>query len=73
MKYSNSRRIPWTLFVSELIGPLAGMFLAVFACSFLAKRIEVAKLYYFEIAHDRLFRHMARPRLPLTITKGGVQ
>jgi len=46
------------------IGPLAGMLLAVLACSFLAKRIEVAKLYYFDADHDRLFRRMARPRLP---------
>jgi len=37
---------------------MAGMLLAVLACSFLAKRIEVAKLYYFESAHDRLFRRM---------------
>jgi aquaporin Z len=42
------------------IGPLAGMFLAVLACSFLAKRIEVAKLYYFDSDRDRLFRRMAR-------------
>jgi aquaporin Z len=46
------------------IGPMAGMLLAVLACSFLAKRIEVAKLYYFESDRDRLFRRMARPRLP---------
>jgi aquaporin Z len=38
------------------IGPLTGMLLAMVACSFLAKRIEVAKLYYFESGHDRLFR-----------------
>ncbi len=44
------------------IGPMAGMLLAVLACSFLAKRIEVAKLYYFDSDHDRLFRRIARPR-----------
>jgi hypothetical protein len=38
------------------------MLVAVLACSFLAKRIEVAKLYHFEGAHDRLFRRTARPR-----------
>ena len=38
------------------IGPIAGMMLAVLACSFLVKRIEVAKLYHFETEHDRLFR-----------------
>jgi aquaporin Z len=44
------------------IGPMAGMLLAVLACSFLAKRIEVAKLYYFDSDHDRLFRRKTRPR-----------
>jgi aquaporin Z len=37
-------------------GPLVGMLLAVLACSFLAKRIEVAKLYHFDSDRDRLFR-----------------
>lgn len=46
------------------IGPIAGMLLAVLACSFLAKRIEVAKLYYFDSDRDRLFRRMAKPGLP---------
>jgi aquaporin Z len=40
------------------VGPMAGMLLAVLACSFLAKRIEVAKLYHFDSDHDRLFRRM---------------
>jgi len=40
------------------------MLLAVLACSFLAKRIEVAKLYHFESDHDRLFRRTARPSEP---------
>jgi aquaporin Z len=43
-------------------GPLAGMLLAVLACSALAKKIEVAKLYYFDTDRDRLFRRMATPR-----------
>jgi aquaporin Z len=43
------------------IGPMVGMLLAVLACSFLAKRITVAKLYYFDSDHDRLFRRMATP------------
>ena len=46
------------------IGPLAGMLLAVLACSFLAKRIEVAKLYYFDSDRDRLFRRLARAGQP---------
>ena len=52
----------WTDWWIYLTGPLAGMLLAVLACSFLAKRIEVAKLYHFDIDHDRLFRRMATPR-----------
>lgn len=44
------------------VGPIVGTFLAVIACSFLAKRIEVAKLYYFDSDHDRLFRRRAMPR-----------
>ena len=43
-------------------GPLAGMLLAVLVCSALGKRIEVAKLYYFDTDRDRLFRRMATPR-----------
>jgi len=35
---------------------MAGMLLAVLACSFLAKRIEVAKLYHFDSDRDGLFR-----------------
>jgi aquaporin Z len=44
------------------VGPLAGMLVAILACSFLAKRIEVAKLYHFDSDRDRLFRRMAKPR-----------
>jgi aquaporin Z len=46
------------------IGPMAGMLLAVLACSFLAKRITVAKLYYFDSDHDRLFRRMSPREFP---------
>jgi aquaporin Z len=42
-------------------GPMAGMFLAVLVFSFLAKRIEVAKLYHFESDRRRMFRTMGRP------------
>ena len=41
------------------IGPLLGALFALLACSSLAKRIEVAKLYHFDSDRDRLFR---RPR-----------
>jgi aquaporin Z len=46
------------------IGPMAGMLLAVLACSFLAKRITVAKLYYFDSDHDRLFRRRGTQESP---------
>jgi aquaporin Z len=38
------------------IGPILGTLLALMAFSYLAKRIEVAKLFYFESDRDRLFR-----------------
>ena len=38
------------------VGPLIGSIAACLVCSALAKRITVAKLYYFETDHDRLFR-----------------
>jgi hypothetical protein len=53
---------PWIYWV----GPIAGMLLAVLACSFLAKRIEVAKLYHFDSDRDRLFRRMAMPQSPIS-------
>ena len=42
------------------IGPLIGALLASLACSLLAKRITVAKLYYFDSDRDGLFRRMSR-------------
>jgi aquaporin Z len=44
------------------VGPLAGILVAVVACSALARRIEVAKLYYFENDRRRLFHRMAAAR-----------
>lgn len=38
------------------VGPLTGAFVATLACSFLAKRIEVAKLYHFDSHRDYLLR-----------------
>ena len=43
------------------VGPVLGTLAATIACSALAKRIEVAKLYYFETGRDRLLR---RGRMP---------
>jgi aquaporin Z len=42
------------------IGPLAGTFAATLLCSRLARRIEVAKVYHFDRAHDRLARKAGR-------------
>jgi aquaporin Z len=42
------------------VGPVLGTLAATFACSFLAKRIEVAKLYRFDSDRDGLFRRMGR-------------
>lgn len=38
------------------LGPMTGALLALIIFSFLAKRIEVAKLYHFDTTRDRLFR-----------------
>jgi aquaporin Z len=42
------------------VGPALGCLAATLVCSFLAKRIEVAKLYQFESDRDGLFRRMGR-------------
>jgi aquaporin Z len=41
------------------VGPIIGSVVAIVVCSFLAKRIEVAKLYHFENDRRRLFHRMA--------------
>lgn len=38
------------------VGPIIGAFVATLACSLLAKRIEIAKLYYFDSHRDWLLR-----------------
>ena len=40
------------------IGPVMGAFVALFLCSRLAKRIEVAKLYHFETDHKGVIHKM---------------
>ena len=45
------------------LGPLIGAVLASLACSFLAKRITVAKLYHFDRDRDGLFRRMGSSSL----------
>jgi aquaporin Z len=44
------------------VGPMLGMAAAIVACSSLARRIEVAKLYHFESDRRRLFHRMARTK-----------
>jgi aquaporin Z len=41
------------------LGPLIGAVIAIVVCSRLMKRVEVAKLYHFEIDRRRLFHRMA--------------
>ncbi len=41
------------------VGPLLGTVVAVLACSFLAARIEVAKLYYFDRDRGGVFKAMS--------------
>lgn len=43
------------------VGPVIGSVAACVACSVLAKRITVAKLYHFDSDRDRLFRKTSRP------------
>ena len=43
------------------LGPLIGMLAATVACSYLADRIEVAKLYHFDSDRGGIFRRMSRP------------
>jgi aquaporin Z len=44
------------------VGPLSGTLVAIVACSSLARRIEVAKLYHFESDRRRIFHRMAGAR-----------
>jgi len=48
------------------LGPLLGMLIALIFFSFMAKRIEVAKLYHFESDHRRFFR----TKTPVLETEG---
>jgi aquaporin Z len=42
------------------VGPIVGAVAACIACSALARRITVAKLYHFDSDRDRLFRRMSQ-------------
>jgi aquaporin Z len=41
------------------VGPVIGTVVAIFACSFLARRIEVAKVYYFDVDRGGVFKAMS--------------
>jgi len=43
------------------VGPFLGAVAAIFACSFLASRIEVAKVYHFDSDRSGVFHMMSRP------------
>jgi aquaporin Z len=51
----------WTAWWIYWAGPIAGTVAAMIVVSFLVRRIEVAKLYYFDSDRDRIFRRMAKP------------
>jgi aquaporin Z len=48
------------------VGPFLGTVAAILACSFLATRIEVAKLYYFDSDRSGVFHMMSQSALPKT-------
>ena len=52
------------------IGPLVGAFAASLLFSRLARRIEVAKLYHFDSAHDRLARRAGREKISQSAPTG---
>ena len=51
----------WRGFWIYVAGPLIGTLAAIIACSFLAKKIAVAKLYYFDSDPHRVFYRTPRP------------
>jgi aquaporin Z len=51
----------WQAWWIYWVGPIVGALLASLACSFLAKRITVAKLYHFDSEGDRLLRRNVPP------------
>ena len=51
----------WQGFWIYVVGPLIGTLAAIIAFSFLAKKISVAKLYYFDSDPHRVFYKTARP------------
>jgi aquaporin Z len=51
----------WRGFWIYVAGPLIGTLAAIITCSFLAKKISVAKLYYFDSDPHRVFYRTARP------------
>lgn len=50
------------------VGPVVGGLLAILVCNTFAKRIEVAKLYYFDSDPEGLLRRVQRPQVARPIT-----
>jgi len=48
------------------VGPFLGTVAAIFACSFLASRIEVAKVYHFDSDRSGVFHMMSQATVPKT-------
>ena len=46
------------------VGPFVGTVVAILACSFLASRIEVAKVYHFDSDRSGIFHMMSRSTAP---------
>jgi len=46
------------------VGPLIGTLAAIVACRLLAKRIQVAKLYYFDTNANQVLHHETAPAVP---------
>ena len=46
------------------VGPSVGTVVAILACSFLASRIEVAKMYHFDSDRSGIFHIMSRSTTP---------
>ena len=47
---------PATVLAKDRVGPILGMLVAIIGCSALAKRIEVAKLYYFDVKRGNFLK-----------------
>jgi aquaporin Z len=56
----------WNGWWNYWIGPLIGGLLPILVCNTFAKRIEVAKLYYFDSDPQEIFRRVQRENAATT-------